>query len=1224
MSRLERTPVEPFDPATMPLAGCRLIEASAGTGKTFSLAGLYLRLIIEEQLDVREVLVMTFTRAATQELRERLRTRLTQAAQIAALAADPQRSDAAERFAEAVIERAPEPREVVARRLQDAAARVDQATITTIHGFAQRAAGENAFDSALPFDRGEQIDDREIRREAAADYWRARVFEQPNQQAAAFTALWASPETLYADLREALSKPHTQLVRADPQALERTRREALRLWPGERARFVELLDQAYGQGQLLAKSALKEQLAAEGAEAIAWRIDAGLAGTADGLPALPAIVAELGADDGVAAHAKKTELQRFRPQDLAVMPVLARLQVDGRLAAMTAAIDGIRKLAGMRKRERRLFSFDDMIGALHAAVLDAEGGQALTAALRRTWPWALVDEFQDTDPVQYEILRAIYGGLGNGGRGTDRGGLILIGDPKQAIYGFRGGDVFAYLDAAADADGCYEMATNFRSNAGVLDGIASLFTHGGSGAFVLDGIDFRPVSAGRNAGDRHIEHNGQPLPGVTAWTPPADTGVNKGDVQARARDGTVSRVATLLAEGMVVASGERRRLRPGEVAVLVNSNREAAEMQTALGAAGVPAACIHQESVFAHDAAHDLLQVLRAAAAPVDASCLRVALTTPLFGYRLGDLVALDADDQRWAEASDRFQAAHGRWARSGVQAMLEPVLQEGAGRVLTRTDGERRMTDYLHVADRLQEAEHEVFGMRGLVHWLEEAIRRAGDPDTAGEVSDADRVRLADDAELVQVATVHKVKGLQFAVVFVPYAPWLGTEGPPPTAPPLTYHDANNAAFLDLGSRWLDRHQEQAVRERRAEQMRLLYVALTRAEEACFFVHAAANKALDGPLAWLLHRDQDLTAGDWYGGGKPPAWFTAQGTAERLAELAAASAGALAVEELPAAADSPLQAAAAAPEPGAARSDLPAPRPLWSVFSFSGLAGRMAADTEPVAGADDEPAGGTVTETATEAAENPAAIPAHPRGAGFGRAFHEIVERAAAAAWPKPGEATGPAEREVIRAALRRNGIPATDAEGMDTPITNTAAMVAATLHAPLPTIGPLATIPAACQRAEMEFFFRLGGASAESVLARMVAAGYAGARATTAPTALRGLMHGFIDLVVEHDGRYWLLDYKTNDLGRQWADYAPPRLAAAITEHHYDLQYLIYTVALHRHLRRRLPDYAPTTHLGGALYLFVRGLDASSGTGVHADRPDPRLVEELDALLDHDEVST
>jgi len=1261
-------PIEPFDPATLPLTGIRLVEASAGTGKTFSLAGLYLRLIVERRLDVREILVMTFTRAATQELRERLRERLARAARISAEPAHDDRPDAADAFAERVIAAAGEDRATVAARLRDAATRVDQATITTIHGFAQKAGGENAFESSLPFDRGEQVDDAELLREACADYWRTHVFGGDPRAASAFLQLWSSPEELFGEIEEILRKPHARLVTPDLEALERDRQQALADWPADRDAFVELLERVFDADGLRKNEPLRALVEAEGAEALAGAIDLGLSGTADGYPALLAVFTDLGDDAGVLAHAKQAACKWFRPQDLDSMPLIARLQVQGRLACATQAIRAVRERAAALKRERRLYSFDDMIAGLHAAITDERHGPDLAAALRRTWPFALVDEFQDTDPTQYAILRHIYGttsggpGLtgpslgpspqggasrrfapGESVRSAPSGlpresdpvarmepqaepgdeassgnhGLILIGDPKQAIYGFRGGDVFAYLEAAADADGQYGMDTNHRSTRAVLDGLDALFTKAGDAAFVLDGIAFRHVEAGRGDGDRIIRFDGEELAGVTAWSIPEEAGAAKGAVEPRIRQATIERIAALLDDDRATVSeadADDRPLHSRDIAVLVNSNFEAADMQKALVSAGVPAVCIHQDSVFATEAAQHLLRLLRAAAVPFDRDRLRVALTTPLFGYRLGDIADLDRDEQRWTALTERFQAAHLRWGRNGVQAMAEPFLQDAAARVVGLHDGERRMTDYLHVVERLQEAQHEVFGREGLVHWLEEAIRGAVQD---GAERDADRLRLENDSDLVQVTTVHKAKGLQFPIVFLPFAPWLGTGGNAPTQPPYNFHDEHNRAVVDLGSIDAGHHQPQALRERRAEQVRSLYVALTRAEQACFFAWGAVNKAANSPLAWLLHREDGADLAEWHGDTKLPAWFDAATVEGRLAEVRAASGGGFRVETLPDPESiQPPRLAGDTAALGPAREDLPSTRSPWSVFSFSRLAGRMTAVTE-AAGADDA--------DDTTAARAPVAdpeIPVHPRGTGFGLAFHELMETVDFATWPSPGETLDETRRTAVARALRRHGVFTSDARGEPLPVDLTADLVGRTLHTALPEIGPLTAVDAASRRAEIEFFLRLGGSRVRELMNVITAAGPGGGGADE--TVLRGLMQGYIDLVVEADGRYWVLDYKTNALGPMRADYAPARLAESVRHHHYDLQYLIYTVALHRYLQQRLDGYDPAQHLGGVQYLFVRGMQpGDSDTGIHVDRPSVELIEQLDALFDAEGVA-
>ena len=1217
---------QPFDLETFPLDGMRLIEASAGTGKTFSLAGLFLRLLVEKRLDVRDILVMTFTRAATQELRERIRTRLALAARIAARPEDADPDDVEQRIAAAIIAAAEagEPRPSIARRLRDAAARMDDAAISTIHGFAQQAARENAFDSGLPFDRGTQVDDAEVHREAVTDYWRHHVLGRPEAQAAAFLELWPDPASLLKDLTPALTRPHLEIPGPTTGDLDALTSQARTLWerPNEvrlgarnasarspdRDELSKLLQSAADTDNLLKAGALYEDLEAAGSvDGLLHAIDTGLAGTASGHPALPGWLTDFTDDAGARRHIKQRASKTCRPQDLPLVQTLARLAPLGRLAALRHALATVRDTIRSRKRAGRQFSFADMIEALHEAITDPDRGDALADALHRTWPYALVDEFQDTDPLQYRILQRIY-------RGRDEGALIMIGDPKQAIYGFRGGDVFAYLDAARDADGRYDLDTNYRSTQGVLDGIEHLFRgpaqDTGIGPFLVSDIAFHPVKSGRADGDRTIMHHGAPLPALTAWAVPgADH--RAADAKGLLLDATVSEICRLLDpdEGAMVrqADGSETPVRPVDVAVLVNTNREAADVQRALARRGIAAVCLHRASVFESDEAQDLLYLLRAADSTARPETVRAALATPLFGWRMADLVALDEDETGWHRQVARFQAAHETWRTRSVLAMLEPVFQEAAPRVLSLEDGERRMTNYLQLAELLAQAETETFGFAGLIRWLAEQI---ADPRADAD-AETQQLRLESDDELVRIATVHRVKGLQYPIVFVPFTPSLDARAP---TRPWIYHDDAGRAWLDFALAD-DRHKADAALEARAEALRLLYVALTRAEQACYFAWGAIKGAQNSALAWLLHAGQGIEPGNIAGpGSKLPDWLTEGAVHAALTRWAEAAGDAVRVTAPPAPLAEGFRAAPGEPPAGAARTDLPARREDWSVFSFSRLVAGGSHHPLPGGGAEDE----SVDEL-PEAVPLPALATIPLMGPAFGTAVHQILEDAMPAGWPAPGDRFGDEQRATAARRLHGAGLVLGEGNARTALLDNVCRLVARTLHTPLPDIGPLAALPGDRRLMEMEFFLALGGEPIEALLALLDAHGYA---VTLAPEraaqTLSGLMQGFIDLTVEADGRYWVVDYKTNVLGPNVADYQGDALARAVRHGHYDLQYLIYLVALHRHLGRTLPDYDPAAHLGGAQYLFLRGLDGTTAdTGVYVDSPSPDFIAALDALF-------
>lgn len=1199
-----------FDLHTFPLDGVRLIEASAGTGKTFSLAGLYLRLLVEQRLEVRDILVMTFTRAATQELRERIRTGLTIAARIAFDPGAADRDDAAQRDAARIIDRAAaaEPRERVARRLREAAARMDDAAISTIHGFAQQAARENAFDSGLPFDRGTQVDDREIQVQAVTDYWRGQVLGRTDAEARAFLDLWSGPDALRRDLGPALDRPYITLDGPPEPEVREHIAHARALWTQERAALQGLLSAAMNDGQLKKNARLYKLIHGTGIEVLMGDLEARLAGTAAGYPVLPDWIAELSTDAGVARYVRSGAAAHCRPQDLSLVRALAPLVPVGRQAALRHALDTVRALIRERKCASRQFSFADMIEALHAALTDPERGPDLAAALHRTWPYALVDEFQDTDPLQYEILRAVY-------QGRERGGLVLIGDPKQAIYAFRGGDVFAYLQAARDAGGCHGLDTNYRSSQGVLAGIEALFCGDADadrrGPFLVSDIRFHPVGCGRQPDDRVLVQGGAPLPAVTAWSVPGEA-VSAKDARALLRDATVSEICGLLdAEKGAYerhADGGERPVRPGDIAVLVNTNTEAADVQRALARRGVSAVCLHRASVFESAQAEDLLYVLRAAESAARPETVRAALATPLLGRRMGDLLALDADVAAWHREIARFQDAFATWHSRGVLAMLEPFLQDAAPRVLGLEDGERRMTNYLQLAELIAEAETETFGAAGLIRWLAEQIQRA-----ATEVqADSELLRLESDDALVRIVTVHRVKGLQYPIVFVPFAPFLAPRQKQ-LQRPWIHHEPDGRARLDYGFDGEDGKAATAI-EARAESLRLLYVALTRAEQACYLGWGAIKGAQNSALAWLLHADDRVDLAQIAGGtAKLPGWLTEAGARARLDAYAARSGGAVRITAPPGPLAAGFRADPGAPPDGDARTDLPARRPDWSVFSFSRL---VAGGGHPAAraGADDES-----PPAATDAGLPAGGANIPLQGPAFGTAVHQLLEAVDPAVWPIPGAPPGQGELTAAARHLLDAGLSLGEGAARRALLDAVCRMISRTLHTPLPEIGKLARLPAERRLVEMEFFLRLGGERVSRLLELLAAHGYGVTLAAErAQQALLGLMQGFIDLTVEAGGRYWIIDYKSNDLGRQAADYAPAALSRAVRHGHYDLQYLIYLVALHRHLGRTLPGYDPERHLGGAQYLFLRGLDGeSAATGVFVDTPPAGFIVALDSLF-------
>jgi exodeoxyribonuclease V beta subunit len=888
-------------------------------------------------------------------------------------------------------------------------------------------------------------------------------------------------------------------------------------------------------------------------------------------------------------------------------------------------------------------TYDDLLTRLHATLAGC-GGEAVAERLRDRYRVVLVDEFQDTDPIQWDIMRRAFGA----------GTLVLIGDPKQAIYAFRGADVYAYLQAAQAAAGHATLRVNWRSDQGLVDAYDALF---GGARLGHPGIVYRQVRAapGNRAPRLSGAPVGAPLRVRVVYRDGPGVGRTRGGYvrngSARehiARDlagdlvrllSSGAQVERRAEDGMTLA---RERVQPGHVAVLVRTHRNAALVRDELDAAGVPAVINGAGSVFATGPARDWLRLLEAIERPTSTGRARAAALTPFLGWP-AERVACAAE----AEWEDVHRRLHD-WARvlrlKGVASLAETVtLVEGLpARLLAAADGERRLTDLRHVGQLLHAAATtEQLGTTALTSWLRRRIAEA-DQDTGDEERSR---RLESDAEAVQVLTIHRSKGLEFPIV---YFPFLWEPGYVPRGVPVTYHDpgAGDARTVDVGLEGpeFDRHKQQHLVEQRGEDLRLAYVALTRAQHQAVVWWAGSWDSRDSALGRLLFARDDAGNVAPSGTGTP----TDTAAVARFEALAAQAAGCISVERatlgLPAAWSRPPRA------PGelcAARFDRVLDR-RWRRTSYSDIAAgaheaRVASEPDEAVVAD-EPPPPTLPEPSpapTDASAALRAVPsllaAMPVGVHVGTLVHRVLEATDFAAADLDAELA----RELGAAQARRHvdlGDPAAAVAGLR-----------AALETPL---GPLAggrrlrDVRRADRLDELAFELPLAGGDAptgrlalDAIAAVLRAhlpagdplAGYAERLADPAlRRTVRGYLAGSIDLVARVGDAFAIVDYKTNRLAAPgealsaW-HHRPAALAAEMERAHYGLQTLLYTVALHRYLRWRLPGYDAARHLAGVLYLFVRGMTGpetpvvdGQPCGVFAWRPGKSLVEALSDALD------
>lgn len=1227
-----------FDPAGPLTTGGVLLEASAGTGKTWSITSLVLRLVVEHDVPIERILAVTFTNAATAELRDRVRSRLDETLRLIErqwrAEGEPVETDdpVVGKLLEMVHHG--EGPAVVLARLRAALEGFDRAQIWTIHGFCQRMLQQNALASGVAFDTTLVDDERALIREVVEDFWQRELY-------AATPAALALLAGVGLDLDKAISlgdlairHPDAEVIPAEPEALPpppmpkttAARAALTRIWWKDRRHAVTIVKLAADRGELHPRFPVAEL---DGALGVG---DAVVRGALDRdsfkkLRVLDAGWLAKSVRPGVAGprHPLYDRVAELRAAWIEEMPTAADYLLSFRyrlIAEVRAAVRRRREASAQR-------SFDDLLRLLREALEAPETGDTLAASIRGQFRAVLIDEFQDTDPVQWAIFEALF-------VGQPDHWLYLIGDPKQAIYRFRGADIDTYLAAKRDLGGRLEtLGRSFRSDASLVHA-QNVFFDSGPASFATRGIDYHRVSAHH---DDRAEGLGAPLQlrFVRRYRKKTiDAGWRDRELPAR----VAADIAVVLQDeeaALQTKDGGPRRVRPRDCAVLVRTNRQATAIQDALRQLGIPSVLHGPDSVFGTPEAEELERILAAILEPARTRLARTALATELLGGTAVSIAETAADPRRWERWVGELRGWQRAWQERGVVHLLRTLVAGRLSAALSRVDGERCMANLLHLTELLHNAEvtHEL-DPAGVLEWLRRARRDAGedDPDAS--------LRLESDAEAVEIVTIHKSKGLEYPLVWCPYL------GLPDTTRRnqayLHFRDPDDAhgEKLDVAPErreWAG-HKELVAYELAAEGLRLLYVALTRAKHRVTVWWGAFTDADKSPLWYALHR-KGADVFDAAALARLRERTVRQVSDDELFAdlnaLAARSDGTIAVIE-----DAPRKVARLAPVTDidlgltALVFDRDAPMDNgWRRTSFTGLTRHVDYHAETAQAAEDETLGeeedGLVV--APVAAERARRVPLAelPGGRGTGNFLHEVLEHA---------DFAGPEEalRALVVERLPRHGI---DGQWADLVTAGLSGALATRLD-PEDARSRLADLPTTSRLNELAFTFplahrsrgeRAGETTGIALSPERLAAVFANHPEPGVPTSwidrlgalsfmpAKGFVTGAIDLVYRGaDGRFYVVDYKSNHLGETVADYDRAGMEHAMSSHHYFLQYHLYTVATVRYLRQRLPDFDYDRDFGGVYYLFLRGMapDHPGGTGVFAARPPESLIASLSDALD------
>ena len=1183
-----------FDCCNEPLLpGVTLLEASAGTGKTYALARIFLRLVAEKGVEVGKILTVTFTTAATEELRERIRDLLVEAHET--LQEDPEPGEDPAFLRLRNEEEVKVSKEECIRRIKLAITCFDEAIISTIHGFCSRVLSENALETESLFEAELDRESDKMTMEGVREYWRERFASAPPIVAAAASTEKLKPEDLAKFFNKLPSTQEYRLGFEEEGACDLVRTTLLEAFDS----LVEAWNEGREEYAHFVTTCLKKNVkpcihVVKHSEILDKTLTHGEV-SPTGLEVLEDMRASI-----------------FNPtkEDVPI-PVFA-LEADsfcellrqfGR-AVRVDCVGYLEEKIEKWKRERGLLSFDDLLSQTAQAVTsDGEGGVALRKSLGDAFDAAMIDEFQDTDPVQFKIFRELFGK-------EKKHWLYLIGDPKQSIYRFRGADLEAYFDFAKKTNAVkFSLDTNFRTVTPLVRAVNAFFSKS-QNPFLHEDLPFeevKPNVKGSTDKEKAFEEGGKfPPPFVIRemeWE--GEKGPTKPEIQEAIRLDMANEIHRLLQVGFIGG----RKIRTNDLAVLVRGNFEATEVWNYFRKRGLPAVVFTEVSLFDSAEAKELLWVLEGIVDSGSERSIKRALATGLLGRTSNDFQAWQDQPEEWAGWVGYFRDCLKTWRKEGVYVALRELFRKtGAISLnLKRPDGERRVTNFLHLAESLHQAtSNNPLSPSSLVVWLRTRM------DDSEDAADEYQLRLESESDAISILTVHKSKGLEYPVVFLPSLSM--TAGA--TAKDFTYHADDGTLVVDLKEVATDLAKEKGKREDGQEDARVLYVGLTRAASRCYLYQApvrlsederppAQTRIMRSWVASLEKEEEGENAGERTSGeiGEiVPRWIDTHDLSDQVEYRSFSPEQAEVDERILGDAD----ANAGSEVLESAQWNTNRAMPMGSIVSsFSGLVEQVDFDGRDL---DAEPE----SEERLEKSSVDESLPAifeFDAGAHAGTFMHDVFEHL---------EFTDPTSwDEFIDKKLSDHNYEPRDWTG------TIRGMVQQVMGTELEPGLVLQSLERKDRMEEMEFYFpvqpgflpELASVLPEGCLLRHYLEGVG--KSEKHRISSDGYLKGLVDLIFRADGKHYVLDWKSNKLNGRPDGFGSAQIEREMLDHHYVLQYHLYVVATHRFLQSRLPDYSYEEDFGGVYYLFIRGMQIGSQSGIFRDRPDFSVIEALDHFL-------
>ncbi|MGD9334025.1 MAG: exodeoxyribonuclease V subunit beta, partial [Desulfobacterales bacterium] len=1168
-----------FDPINTPLTGTNLIEASAGTGKTYAIAGIYLRLVLEEHLTTDQILVVTFTQAATQELKDRIRSTLLKAK--SAFSKGSSSDDLINRL----VKKHENPTQAV-RLIQDTLIDFDNAAIFTIHGFCHRVLNEHAFETQSLFNTELVIDQTDIAREIVEDFWRNHFYSMPVEFISYASKKISGPEYFLALLAKKNAPDMRIIPELEPADLEsldgfRNIFEKLKIaWGMSKEKVIPLLKNPGLSGTVYGSTKTKIKHTAFSKRdfkvlSMTRTMDRFVDSKSMGFPVFKDF--EKFTATKLAASTRKNYIPPSHDvfnicDELHKKGIALEAEMEqGLLYLKTSFFSYAREQLPARKEKSNIQFFDDLLIRIKKA-LENPGGNELASTIRRQYKAALVDEFQDTDSVQYEIVRRLFDSKQNV--------LFMIGDPKQAIYGFRGADIFSYLTAAGNADSKYTLVENWRSTPGLIRAVNTIFSNIPS-PFVFKQIGFEKGTSGEQI--QSMDDKSPPPLILWYWESDKNTDtpklLNKTQAVPLIAKAVTDEISRLISPGSKSRlDDESNRINAGDIAVLVRTNRQAQIIKNSLLLKRIPSVLYDTGNIFHTREAREMERILSSISEPASDRRFKTALVTDILGVSGHKIDSADSDPFWWETRVNDFREYFRLWNRYGFIRMFQNFMSKEKirERLLAFPDGERRLTNLLHLAEILhRESVEKKSGITGLIKWMSEQI------NTTATESEIHQLRLESDEHAVKIITLHKSKGLEFPVVFCPFS-WGGSLI---KNSEIAFHDNDTKELtLDLGSSEKNIHLAFAQNELLAENMRLLYVGVTRAIKRCYLVWGRFTTADTSAMAYLFHcgptpedtiKIEDLVSSV----KKRVSEKKDEELLEDLKQLADKSKGTIELGPLPLDKDAEFAPPEDETEEISIRQFSGKIDTSWKISSYSSMISqRFPEEAAPDRDVSYDPYGYT-TDGGLERIEIKN-IFSFPKGARSGIFFHDIFEHL-----------DFTASDYGYKEALVTNTLTAYgfDPEWRDA----VCDMITKVLTIPLEIRTEsltLSSIQCKDRINEMEFYYPLNPFTPqqlEKIFSDHGTLQFPGnfpdrIGKLTFPFA-KGFMKGYIDMVFHKKGRYYLVDWKSNLLGTRVENYSKDVLNMVMSNDFYILQYHLYALALYQYLWVRLPGFDYEKDFGG-----------------------------------------